>query len=272
MDNQEQQNGEEAPKLRIKRDPGVAEDTKKQCPKCGTEMPDDAVLCVQCGYDLRSGSVHKAASGLSHTVLVIATVVAGVLIAAVSILILIKVFSGSDETVPVVAAPAEPEPAAVEAPVEPVPEEPEPLEVMPHAEEDSVEQAAPVDEQDEEPVDIDETPEAAATDEPEEEEAVEEVDRAAQREEMRHSLRVSLDDRIPMLAIGDEVELRRNNGFVHRGELVAIRDGMALVVDGEIRERVPLNELDRASRLQVDTEFRERLVESRLRAMIENGP
>ncbi len=264
---EDQEEQEETPKLRVKRDtpPGGEGDTKA-CPKCGADCPEDAVLCVQCGYDFRSGTVHKTATGMSHTLLVIIAVVVSVVIAAGAILILMNVFKKGDPQ-PIAAVsedtpPAPPQPAHVGVPEEAVPERPEavepPVEVT--------EEPEPL----EEPDALEEAVEEEIAEVVEQVEEEEIVDPEREMEEMRESLRLSLDDRVPPHLIGDTVVLRRMNGFVHRGELVAIRDGVALVVDGEIRERVPLQELDRDSRLLVDMEFRERLVESRLRAMLEN--
>ena len=267
MDKQEHEN-EAAPKLRLQTDDVETEVPNKQCPKCNAGVPGDAVLCVQCGYDFRSGAVLKTATGLPHTIAVIVGVVVSVIVAAAAIVILINVFRGNDEPVPVVpATPAEeapgeaaaPVPAHIALPDEAVPERPEIADPDPEPLNDVEPEPTAT------PDDSEEVPALAPA-----EEATEAVDPLVQEEEFRHALRVSLDERVPPYQIGDEVELRRMNGFVHRGELVAIRDGVAMVVDGEIRERVPVNELDRDSRLLVDQEFRDRLVESRLRAMLEN--
>lgn len=256
MHEQQDQN-EDAPKLRLKRNAETGDAPSRKCPTCGAEMAGDAVLCVQCGYDFRSGAVLKTSTGISHTLVVVAGVLISVVVAALAIVILVNIFKSDPAPVPPLPTeetPAQPLPAHLEESEAPVPAEPDTIEPRPELEPDK-----PVDPKTE-----------TDEDEPPEEPAKSEVDLEAEKAAVRRSLRESLDDRVPPHLIGDNVALRRLNGFVHRGKLVAIRDGMALVVDGEIRERVPLNELDRDSRLLVDEEFRERLVESRLRAMMEN--
>lgn len=81
---------------------------------------------------------------------------------------------------------------------------------------------------------------------------------------LRARLVQSLDKSQPLYAYGDSVELRRANGQVHRGVFLGINDDLALVVDGDIRERVPLEELDRASRIRTDPVYRERMIEARI--------
>ncbi len=255
MPEQEDHN-EEAPKLRLKRQPDESVAQTEKCPKCGTDVPGDCVLCVQCGYDFRSRAGRKTSTGISHTVAVVAGVIISTIIAAAAIVILVNVFKSDLKPVPAPLTeetPAQPPPKHMAEPEIPVPAEPEEIEPI----------AAP------EPEDVAEE-ELALDDEEPEDAAVQKVDLEEEQARLRRSLRDSLDDRVPPHLIGDKVALRRLNGFVHRGTLVGIRDGMALVVDGEIRERVPLKELDRDSRLLVDEEFRERLVDSRLRGMLEN--
>ncbi len=250
---------EETPKLRVRRDTGGAESTPKECPNCNARLPEDAVLCVQCGYDFRSGTVHKASSpGLSRALIAIISVVA-VILAAVAVVLLISVFRGDDVADTDVMETVDPVPDEEQVRTETDPPAPDEEDVAPTDEEPEAE--------------LPETEPAEEVAEPAEEEAREEeeretIDLEQRAQELRDSLSASLDDRVPMVQVGDEVALRRTNGLVHRGELVAIRDGQALIVDNEIRERVPLNELDRDSRLLVDREFRDRLVESRVQAAL----
>jgi len=246
--------------LHVKRDPVAATEPAKACPSCGSEMPAEAVLCVQCGYDFRSGAVHKTAKHIPYALGVILAVVVSVVITAVAIVVLLNVFRSDDPSPPPTTTPvdpAPPQPAHVAVPADVAPEPAERVETPPAPEPEPIDPSEAVDPPLEEEID--------------DEDAIQdEADPRQQEEELRRSLRDALDERVPPRRIGDTVELRRLNGFVHRGELVAIRDGVALVVDGEIRERVPLQELDRDSRILVDEEFRERLVNSRLRGMLRN--
>ena len=46
----------ESPRLQLKQQPKPA----RACPNCGSAFPADAILCVQCGYDTRTGRVLRA--------------------------------------------------------------------------------------------------------------------------------------------------------------------------------------------------------------------
>lgn len=92
------------------------------------------------------------------------------------------------------------------------------------------------------------------------------------QEELRERLRAQMNFEYPPLGLGDQVELRRADGRVYRGELISLRDGMATVVAGDLTERVSLSDLDVPSRLRVDAAFRaQRLERQVLRREERNG-
>lgn len=85
---------------------------------------------------------------------------------------------------------------------------------------------------------------------------------------LRARLVKSLDQSRPLYVYGDSVELRRKNGRMHRGVFLGVYDDLALVVYGDIRDRVPLDELDRDSRIRTDPVYRERMIEARIEYLV----
>ena len=82
----------------------------------------------------------------------------------------------------------------------------------------------------------------------------------------RTELREALEQSKPLYQKGDRVALRRADGLVYRGIFLGVHDGLALIVDGETRERVAVSRLDHDSRIRCDEAYRERMVERRLQA------
>lgn len=76
----EQQEEQERPKLRLKRDaPG------KACPNCGEKMEEDAVVCMRCGWNVQAGKkMHnaEAAERRKRGAALVLKVVAAVVLAA----------------------------------------------------------------------------------------------------------------------------------------------------------------------------------------------
>ncbi len=252
--NESASNNQDAPpRLRVKKDVSPGARPHKPCPQCEADMPEDAVLCVKCGYDARSGKRLKTRAW-PHVFTMAASIFASLVVVTVGIVILVGVLGGdrADPPLPEPVAPAEP--TARPAP-SPTPTEPTDDEEIVDAEDEQEEPADQV-EDDDTPREEPET----VSDEPAAEDEIQEV--------LREQLRAGLDERLPMYAMGDEVALRRTNGLVHRGQLAGVRDGFALVVDGEQRERVRLDELDRDSRLRLEAELRERFVEHRLQQIL----
>lgn len=238
--------------LRLRRDQTVG-DPGKPCPACNASIPSDAVLCVHCGFDLRKGKPIKPHGGLPHLLAVLLSVVLGLMVSAIAIVALLNIFMDRD--------PA-PEPPTHEQPA------PSPL-GMP---EDTVEKTVESDEK----VD-DELVEKASPIEPEpaieiaepdpfEEEAL----RHQREQELRVGLRSILDERVPLRQVGDEVALRQQNGFIHRGRIVSMRvDRLAIIDEGE-RTVVIYDQLDANSRAAVDPVYREVMIEQRLKTQLEN--
>lgn len=255
MDETPEENGEgvpssEQPKLKIKRDMPVGGVQAQACPSCGASIPADAVFCVHCGYDLVSGTRLKTSQGTSRNLKILLGLLVGILaVGGAGALWLL--FTNSDE--PFDAEPPRddaPAVSAAEQDRERAPmEDSEGQEAMPEGREDADEDAG--------------LDEGGA-----EQRAREEAAREERRRELLASLTESLNDRAPMYEVGDPVELIQHNGLVHRGRLVAIRDEVALLIDEELRSRVELRELAPHSRLQVDVDYRDQVIQRRVRELL----
>lgn len=223
------------PKLQIKKEGTL--DGGKRCPHCSGSMMPDAVICVQCGYDLRTGRAFTEAGAGLKQMKPLLTVLGLLIVAGIAWSVM---RSRSDSGIMGEPAPA-PAPQAQTAPapeVTPAPvviEQPAQIEDVPPVE-SRKEEAPPV---------------APVPTEP--------------PEEMRARLTRSLNDRYPMFTPGSAIAVRRLNGLVHRGELIVLgAESVALKADNQVLE-VPYNVLDRASRLRCDAEFRKKLVELKMR-------
>lgn len=121
---EENNSDETKPKLKVNRDAHLDE-SSNVCPSCGAAMEPDAILCVQCGHDLRSGNKVKTSSNVAHTLFVIAAAIISLLIAAVAIVVLINFFRPDRQEV--VPPTTEPAPVVTTSPPEePAPMSPEP--------------------------------------------------------------------------------------------------------------------------------------------------
>ncbi len=246
------------PKLRVRRDRPVGSMPMKQCPKCGKDAVEDAVLCVQCGYNWATGkSMHtNKHSPILSAIKMLFMVVLALIVAGVSLYSIWIVFFDDETERPYAAMEQEP-PVSIE---------------------EKAYEALTVEEKGEtvdrpvslrEPAEDGETPQEEVKEEVvEEPEAAVDVNR--KKEELRQSLTASLDERFPLYSRGDQVVLEQRNGLVHRGRLVGVSDGDALLIDGEFRIRAALDDLTVNSRLQVDEGFRDQMIEDRLLRELEN--
>ena len=231
---------ERAPKLAIRREEPVAA-SGMNCPSCGVTMPPGAVLCVECGYDVRKGvRLGETIGWPPYVRWLIAG--AGVIIVVMLVKTFLRPHAISEIAAPPPAAWVEPAaaPAAEAAKPEPAPAPaetnaaPAPLPVP----------AAPV-----------ETNQAAAAPEVDPEEL------ARLEADYRASLKGRLDQQQPLYRPGDLVELRKVSGLVIRGTLKGADARGAVVVREEGEAVVPLAELDRESRIRCDAEFRDKFIE-----------
>jgi hypothetical protein len=233
----------------------------KPCPSCKAQIEKDAVLCIHCGYNLATGQKVAGESWLAANKKLVFLAGGGI---AVLLVVLAALFLFTPEPPPppppfvpsaapvavLPAAPATPEPSAESAPVAEEKPAPEP--------------EAPADP----------TPEELAAQQAEAERLAREAEEAriqaeraefeAKKVQAEQSLREQLESREPMFKLGDEVELRRRNGVVHKGELQRFSgtgtDRVAVVATAVGEIGVPLVTLDPPSRRRMDRDYREAFI------------
>lgn len=211
------------------------------CPKCGAVMGADAVICIQCGYDQRSGlqfSGKPETKGrkswlMALTGLVILGGLAWTL------------FKPEKDTV--LSAPPDTSRDSIGSSVAPAPPTPEP--VIEAADENvstTVDTNAPA-----APVEAD----AGRSEE--------EVRRA--EDELRAWLTQQLVQTHPVFTNGEFVAIRRTSGMVQRGVYLGINSNtVVLMADGH-PTRIPLAVLDHPSRLRSDVAAREKFIEYQMK-------
>jgi len=227
----------------------------RTCPNCGAVIPEDAVLCVNCGYDLRTGRPVAprrsfAAAGI------IAGVAAGLVVGgAVGFLLGRKSVSGAERTVSAervspVSRPAgtsypegAEETAAAAAGAEPA-----------AATTGTATRAAGLAE------------EARAAQEGEEVgQRMSAAERDRLRERIRQRLEAWLAKRYPPFEKDGQADLRLKSGIVHRGRFLGVKQDVVVIVKAGKPMELPLADLDRPSRLRVDMSYRRKYLESAVR-------
>jgi DNA-directed RNA polymerase subunit RPC12/RpoP len=223
---------EGAAKLQVKHGSGI--DGGKRCPSCESTMPPEAVICLQCGYDTRTGSRYLDNPQKPRMLQWVLWGFGLLILAGLAKTFLFHGRTGEAQgpvTPPAQQAPGKaassadivsPETAAAQPVVGTVTAQPPGMAAMPKR-------------------------------------APEQVTKL--EAEYRATLNEQLATTYPMYAPGDSVVLRRVNGLVHRGALVALKPDVVVVAqDGQTNE-VPLKVLDRASRLKCDPAFRAQVVD-----------
>lgn len=233
-------------RLKLKKEEPAREEMS--CPGCGKPLGVGAVICVQCGYDTRTGRRVDASSGrkISPVLLIGLALVIG---AAGVVVYLRSLDDGVRPTPPpasVTAAPEAPAPEPAAAPEEP--SAPAPASEPAVEAQATAETHAPAAAQ-EAPLTADEPPQPEIN--------WEEV--AAQQ---RDRIQVELDRRTPMFQEDESVELRLANGFIRRGIFRGATGGeIRLEEEGQGIQKIAFGQLDRNTRLRVDDDYRERYVD-----------
>ncbi|MBW7907440.1 MAG: hypothetical protein H3C50_00750 [Kiritimatiellae bacterium] len=233
-------------KLQLKRDDEP--EPTNACPSCGADMPPSAVICIECGYDTRTGrrSGEENRRKLSPPIifaLVLAVIGAGATIA-------LRVLNSSSDTLPP-PSPSQQAPAptaetpAPSAPDTPAPASPEASATAPTTT-DAVAAASA------------EAP--AAEPEPEPEPPA--IDWTAIEAEQLEKATEELDRRAPMYEAGEAIELRLTNGIIVRGVFKGLTNGEVTlaVAEDDVRE-LPIESLDRQNRVRTEADYRQRYVE-----------
>ncbi len=212
------------------------------CPSCGGALAEDSVLCVACGYDRRTGRrVEVEAAPASNPLLRYG--VAGLVVLAIVVVVLL-VLPGEKASAP---AASPPPPVPVAAPVVTPPTAPAETSVAVSA---VAPVAAPV-------VPTSDVAAAAAEEVPAPVIDPEEVMRAQVA-----SVGAELDRVAPMLAAGDEAELRMTNGIVQRGIFKSKTDaGVVLAISTNETRAVDFTALDRTTRVRADESYRAKYID-----------
>ncbi len=237
-------------RLQLKKEEEPAHESMS-CPACGKPMAVGAVICVQCGYDLRTKRRVGSAAGRKPSPIVVLGLLL-VVLAAGAVAYLRSLDDGVQPTPvppPPVMNPAGPETPAEAAPAaEATPAEGEAAPASAQTPAD-VPAAAPA----EGGAGEAETPASPA--EPE-------IDWAEVAARQRERIHAEVDRRTPMFDPGDAVELRLGNGLIRRGVFQGV-DGAALRLETEADtiDTIAFETLDRNTRLRVDAAYRERYIE-----------
>lgn len=229
---------EQRPRLQVRRDVPVA--GGKKCPSCGGIMAEDAIICVRCGFDTRTGITWQAKSARNNIVRLVIGVSGVVIVAGwLHLWLKAKRESGSIGDMPVSVHSASG--SAMTSTTERVIAQPAPREIA--------------------------TVEVAVAEVPAHTSITEEtqtVPAGPSREELEKQFTETLNARYPLYERGAYAVLRQNNGLVHRGEvLVLSTNSVTLKTEMGIKE-IPFAALDRESRIRCDPEARRRLIALRV--------
>ena len=219
-------------KLQIKRDNVIS--GGRRCPSCGGTLPPEAVICIQCGYDTRTGAPYFDRPRKSRTLQWILWGVGLIILAGLAKSFVSKKGIGKElETILTappkapVASPAKPRPLVTNDPV-----------AAPAA------AGAPVSAAAAQSLATNKSP----------------VDIAKMEAEYRARLNDQLSTSYPMYSVGEEVVLRRVNGLIQRGTLNELKPDSVVIITAGKTNVIPMKVLDRASRLKCDPEFRVQIV------------
>ena len=218
------------------------------CPACKAQIARDAVLCIHCGYNLKTRRKAEGSGANKGLFVLLGAGLVAVALGAAYLLWPVSepppppVTMATDQPAAAAAAPAPAtpvpvpvtnEPAPVAAPAEPVAPPPPPA---PTAEELAAQKAA--------------------------------ADKAAfeaKKIQAEQTLRLQLASREPLYKVNEPVELRRKNGVVDKGTLTSFSgtgtDRVVLVATPTGEIGIPLVQLDGPSRRRVDPEYREAFIQ-----------
>ncbi|MCS6771702.1 MAG: zinc ribbon domain-containing protein [Kiritimatiellae bacterium] len=267
-------------RLQLKKEqpPSDAQD----CPGCGKPLPGGAVICIECGYDTRTGRRIGESGRRKNSPVVIAGLIL-IIVGAVTTLYLRSKETGTvpapasaadsesspsapepsaETSTPESLAPATTEPAlTAEAPTTataesaPAAEAPAPASSEPASATAAEEPAAPS-------APTTPEPETTAVAEEPHVESAPAIDWEKVEQDQRQRITAEMDRRAPFFASGQLVEFRLTNGLVRRGTYQG-RDAESarLKADGNEVITIPIVSLDRNTRIRVDADYRQRYIE-----------
>lgn len=225
--------------LQLKNDAGTE---GGRCPSCGAVMPSGAIICVECGYDTRSGRKHEALAqpDSKRWVMLVGVAVGVIVLGLVARFLLSPKPAPVTSLPPPVAEPATPAPVPVAAPVAAV------VETVAVAAAESL------------PVDV-----AIEAEPPP-------PDPDAIAAEQRPRMEAELDRVAPLFEEGQEADLRLARGLVARGVVVSRSETNVVLVDEDAgTNAVDFVAIDPRSRVRVDPAFRAQFIDARLKQVVE---
>jgi len=224
----------ERAKLEVKRDAVIT--GGKRCPSCGATMAEQDVICIQCGYDTRTGAriVEKPSSNKIAKWLLTIAVLIVLTFLAISVL--------QKKWAPSATGLVTPPPKTVSASV--------PTQTTTHAK--TTAQTA--------------TQAVTAT------VSSNETAKAEKLAQLTKDYKAALDRKYPLYGRGDAVVLRAQNGRMYRGKFIGLEKESAIIFVDQQRVEVPLKLLDNESRVRVDRDFRDRYIDSTVKKRVEAAP
>lgn len=228
------------------------ESEESKCPSCGAVLQPEAVLCIQCGYDLRSGKKVNEEAAPKRNPLAIAGLIA-LILAALGFLAF-RIMGGSSTATP--PSPSQEPAPAVIATAPTVPVAPVKPEASAPTETNSVMSST-----------TEPGPEQAATAEAPKESV---VNIAEIEQQTRATLEDKLNQTMPVFGIGEAVELRLTNGLVQRGKLSErTEDHLVVQTASNAFKTMDYTLLDRQTRVRADSQFREKYIEFHTRQQVQ---
>lgn len=231
-------------RLQLKKDEPARE--AMSCPGCGKPLGVGAVICVQCGYDTRTGRRVGATHG--HKISPVQLIVLVLAIIGIGVVVYLRTLD--DGVLPT------PPPAPVSV---------TPVATLQDAAASVEEPAAPTSDTPSEATPETENPAPAPADsEPVAEEKAPhpEINWDEVAAQQRDRIKIELDRRTPKFQEDASVELRLANGFIRRGIFRGASDGeIRIEEEGQGVQKIAFAQLDRNTRLRVDDDYRERYVD-----------
>ncbi len=223
-------------RLQVKRDETVT--GGKRCPGCGSAMQPEAVLCIYCGYDLRTGKPINTPTPMSPIWRVVAWGLGAILVA-----LGLKIVLGRFGTANHAASPPSVATTVVSTASAPAAAPVAPAAAMARSNA-AVAQAASTGQT------------AAVTLNP--------AEVARREQELRQEYRRRLNEKYPLFERGASIVLYRANGMVHRGMLVDLKPDAVVLYTQSQRIDIPFKTLKQESRVQCDAKFRDQLIEAQV--------
>lgn len=215
--------------LRIMPQSGAKYETQ-ECPNCTRSIPADAVLCTECGYHIEKQKMAGNRPGIDRRVLIAGSISAVVVLLVGTIFFFM--FHSLDRVSKQDAARELAGVAVTNA------------ESIVDVSEPPATEAPPVVQ-----AEYSETNYLAAVE-----------NRVAQ---WRNEFEIELDSRFPPYSSGQQVVLRRSTGLIHRGILKNMGPVFLEIEQDGVLMEIPVEELDRSTRLKCDPAYRKRYVDYR---------